>query len=423
MEVDKSKIQQNANLLASRGQFDKAIAEWKKLLIDSPADATVHNTIGDLYFKRQAISDAVEAYFQAGTAFQASGSALKAIAVYKKILKIDPTRYKVYHHLGDLNAERGLVNNAVSDYLALSKLYLKEGLIREALAVYRKIVNLDPTNLDARRRLADLCLQENLREEAVRTFLQLGKECVAQNRPNEAREAFELVLKIDPGNTSAERLLKNPHEVVPEDRPASASDTPATAGDRDRQHLLDEANRLINAGQLPEADAFLSDLLSANPGDPEVCRLLAMLHLRQGALAVALSEIQFLAEAAIRAEHYALAESMILEYLRADPACVALLELLGNLHDQSGSQAEAAVHYGRAIETLLEHPDPENPTRAAELYEKIVAIAPASPLVARFARVIEKAKPVLTSSADPVPATVLERPPVQEEGRSIDAVI
>ncbi len=90
MEADKSKVQQNANLFASRGQFDRAIAEWKKILIDSPSNGTIHNNIGDLHLKRNALG-AVEAYFQAGTALQSSGSALKAIAVYKKILKIDPT--------------------------------------------------------------------------------------------------------------------------------------------------------------------------------------------------------------------------------------------------------------------------------------------------------------------------------------------
>ena len=85
----------------------------EKILIDSPSDGTIHNNIGDLHLKRNALGEAVEAYFQVGTAFQSSGSALKAIAVYKKILKIDPTCYKVYLNLGDLNAERGLVNNAM----------------------------------------------------------------------------------------------------------------------------------------------------------------------------------------------------------------------------------------------------------------------------------------------------------------------
>ena len=375
MEADKGKVLQTANQLAAKGQFEKAIAEWKKLLTDSPNDGSVHNNIGDLHIKRNAVAEAIEAYLLAGGAFHASGSALKAIAVYKKILKLDPSRYSVYQQLGDLNAERGLVNNAVSDYLTLSKLYLKDGRTREALAVYRKIVDLDPTNLSARQRLAELCLQENFRDDAVKAYFHLGKECVAQDQIEQATKAYKTILKIDPGNAKAERLLKDPKTALQEvqvelSRRVGGSESP-----------LEQAQRQIESGEFDQAETVLSDLLSAQPGDPEVCRLLAMLHLRRGELAVALSEIQFLSEAAIRAEDYGLAESMILEYLKADPTCVPLLELLGSLYEHKGENAPAAIQYGKAMSALLEKPDPEAPDRPAELLTKIKALDPTSPMV------------------------------------------
>ena len=382
MEADKGKVLQNANQLAAKGQFEKAIAEWKKLLTESPSDGSVHNNIGDLQIKRNAITEAIEAYLLAGGAFHASGSALKAIAVYKKILKLDPSRYSVYQQLGDLNAERGLVNNAVSDYLTLSKLYLKDGRTREALAVYRKIVDLDPTNLNARQRLAELCLQENFRDDAVKAYFHLGKECVAQDQIEQAIKAYKTILKIDPGNAKAERLLKDPKTALQEvqvelSRRVGGSESP-----------LEQAQRQIEAGEFDQAETVLSDLLSAQPGDPEVCRLLAMLHLKRGELAVALSEIQFLSEAAIRAEDYGLAESMILEYLKADQTCVSLLELLGSLYEHKGEQSHAAIQYGKAMSALLEQPDPEAPDRPAELLTKIKALDPMSPMIAELSAVL-----------------------------------
>lgn len=403
MEADKNKILQSANLLAARGQFDKALAEWKKLLADSPNDGSIHNSIGDLHLKRNAPGEAIEAYLQAGAAFRAAGSALKAIAVYKKILKLDPTHYKAYHNLGQLNAERGLINNAVSDYLMLSKLYLEEGAIREALAVYRTIVNLDPGNLDAKRRLAELCFQENLRDEAIRTYLQLGREYVAQQQVEKAREVYSAVLKIDPNNDKAQRFLKDPFAALQDAELLMRSGASAFSTEADRHPSLEQAVRQINAGQYSEAEFLLSDLLSSQPGDPEVCRLLAMLHLKRGELTVALSEIQFLAEAAMRAEDYALAESMIQEYLRVDPRCVPLLELLGSVFEHKGERESAAVQYGRAIEVLLEQPDPELPTRAAELYEKIRTIAPVSQIATQLASRFSPASstPSSLAAADP----------------------
>lgn len=403
MEADKGKVLQTANQLAGKGQFDKAIAEWKKLLTESPNDGSVHNNIGDLHIKRNAVGEAIEAYLLAGAAFHASGSALKAIAVYKKILKLDPSRYSVYQQLGDLNAERGLVNNAVSDYLTLSKLYLKDGRTREALAVYRKIVDLDPTNLNARQRLAELCLQENFRDDAVKAYFHLGKECVAQDQIEQATKAYKTILKIDPGNAKAERLLKDPktalQEVQPElSRRVGGSESP-----------LEQAQRQIEAGEFDQAETVLSDLLSAQPGDPEVCRLLAMLHLKRGELPLALSEIQFLSEAAIRAEDYGLAESMILEYLKADQKCISLLELLGGLYEHKGESSPAAIQYGKAMAALLEHPDHEAPDRPAELLTKIKALDPTNPIITELSAALASphgAKPVSPPEAVKEQATI-----------------
>jgi tetratricopeptide (TPR) repeat protein len=401
LEADKGKVLQTANQLAAKGQFDKAIAEWKKLLTESSNDGSIHNNIGDLHIKRNAVAEAIEAYLLAGGAFHASGSALKAIAVYKKILKLDPSRYGVYQQLGDLNAERGLVNNAVSDYLTLSKLYLKDGRTREALAVYRKIVDLDPTNLNARQRLAELCLQENFRDDAVKAYFHLGKECVAQNQIEHATKAYKTILKIDPGNAKAERLLKDPHTALKEvqvelSRRVGGSESP-----------LEEAQRQMEAGEFDQAETVLSDLLGAQPGDPEVCRLLAMLHVKRGELAVALSEIQFLSEAAIRAEDYGLAESMILEYLKADHTCVSLLELLGSLYEHKGEHAAAAIQYGKAMSALLEQPDPEAPDRPAELLTKIKALDPTSPIISELSAALasprEAKKPELLFEAGSEP--------------------
>ena len=71
MAVDRRTVLQNAQLFASKGQYDAAIAEWRKLTSDSPADGTIFNSIGDLHLRRNAGGDAVTAFLQAATAFRA----------------------------------------------------------------------------------------------------------------------------------------------------------------------------------------------------------------------------------------------------------------------------------------------------------------------------------------------------------------
>jgi arylsulfatase A-like enzyme len=144
---------------------------------------------------------------QAANAFRAEGATLKAIATYKKILKLDPSQYDVFRYLGDLNVERGLLSSAVQDYLTLGKHYIKAGKGKAALDIYKKIVSQDPSNLDAQQRVAELCLQENRQDEATTVYLQLGRERSAQQRHAEAKDAYQAVLRIDPANSEAAQFI------------------------------------------------------------------------------------------------------------------------------------------------------------------------------------------------------------------------
>lgn len=407
MAVDRRTVLQNAQLFASKGQFDAAIAEWKKLTAESPTDGTIFNSIGDLHLKRNANAEAITAFLQAAAAFRTEGSTLKAIAAYKKILKVDPSRHEVYRHLGDLNAERGLLSSAVQDYLTLGKFYLKEGKSKEALDIYRRIVTQDPSNLDAQRQVAELCVQENLQDEAIKVYLQLGRERSAQQRLDEARDAYLAVSRLDPNNAEAKEILdmlkKGQGGGAPSPQPKPSGGTGTGVKQAEPGDLLGEATRRMEEGQYAGAEAMLTQLLSREPGNPQICQLLARLHLLQGNLNVALGEYRFLAGAALRAQDHPLADSLIQEYLNVEPNSVPMLELSGELYEEKGDGATAAEQYGRAVEILLEHPEPGMPTLPAELYEKVQALAPGSSIARKLASAFHSDQPAEAQPAESEP--------------------
>ncbi|HMU55936.1 MAG TPA: tetratricopeptide repeat protein, partial [Nitrospira sp.] len=401
MGIDRSRVLHSAQLFASKGQFDAAINEWRKLSVESPADGSIYNSIGELHLKRNASGEAVAAFLQAANAFRAEGATLKAIATYKKILKLDPSRYDIYRYLGDLNAERGLLSSAVQDYLTLGKYYLKERKTKEALEVYKKIVSQDPSNLDAQQRVAELCVQENMQDEATKVYLQLGRERSAQQRYSEAKEAYQSVLRIDPSNSEASQFIehfeKSGGDPTRFDRSGTA--TPAAGKSLEPMDLLAEARRRIEEKQFAGAEAILNQLLSKEPGNPQVCQLLARLHLHQGQLQIALGEYRFLAGAALRAQEYPQAEALIREFLTVEPNSVPLLELHGELYEEQGDLATAVLHYGKAVEVLLEHPEPGLPTLHEEIFEKIKQLAPDSPVVQRLDALLHGESPATESAA------------------------
>jgi len=396
--IDRSKVLHSAQLFASKGQFDAAISEWKKLSAESPGDGGIHNSIGELHLKRNATADAVASFIQAANAFRAEGATLKAIATFKKVLKLDPSRYDMYRFLGDLNAERGLLSSAVQDYLTLGKHYLKERKTKEALDIYKKIVSQDPSNLDAQQRVAELCLQENMQDEATKVYLQLGRERSGQQRYAEAKEAYESVLRIDPSNSEAKQYIE--HYKKTGGTPPKAT-APAAAHTGEPPDLLAEASRRIDEKQYAGAEAILNQMLTKEPGNPKVCQLLARLHLQQGHLQVALGEYRFLAGAALRAQDYPQAETLIREFLAIEPNSVPLLELHGELYEEKGDIEMAVQHYAKAIEVLLKTPEPGMPTLHEEIFEKVQSLSPESPVVKRLAALM---RGEASADAPPEPA-------------------
>lgn len=376
MGVDRRAIAQNAQALASKGQFDAAIAEWKKLLASSPADGAVHNSIGDLQLKRNASKDAIASFLRAAEIFRAEGATLKAIAAYKKVLKVDPRCLEIYQHLGDLNAERGLVSSAVADYATLARLLLKDGKPEKSLAVYRRILKLDPSNATMGKHAQELATRQKINLEQFLSQPDTGPIVGKSSGPQ------------------------------PEAKPVDPNS---------REGQLAEAVRQMDDGKYEGAESVLSQLLSREPGDPEVCQLLARLHLKKGELPIALNEYQFLAGAALRADDHQLAESLIQEYLQVDPSSVPLLEILGAVYEKRDDPQTAAEQYGKALQLLLENPDPDMPTLPAELYDRIKELAPNSELQQQFVAVFEpSAAP--EASAPPVEETPAEEPaPAKEE--------
>ncbi len=387
MPLDRSKILQQAQLLASKGQITEAIAEWKKLAAEAPSDGSIPNSIGDLYLKRNALSEASAAFFQAAKLFKAEGATVKAIATYKKVLKCDPTKYEVYRHLGDLNGERGLVSNAVQDYLTLAKQLIKERKPKDALVLYQKIVSLDPSNLSAQQRIAELCLQDNRQDEATEVYLQLGRERSMQGRHEEAKDAYLSVLRIDPKNNEAAQFVEGVKKggtiSIKAVKPGTADSAKTTSSPP--LGPLDEAIRRMEEKQYAGAEAILNQILSREPGNPQVCQLLARLHLQRGDLQVALGEYRFLAGEALRAQDLSLAETLIKEFLSAQPDSVPLLELNGELCERQNNHAAAAQQYARAVELLLVDPEPGMEGLHDELFEKVRLLSPDQEFVDRLA--------------------------------------
>lgn len=182
--------------------------------------------------------------------------------------------------------------------------------------------------------------------------------------------------------------------------------------------LLEDAITQMNAGKYGRSSAVLKELLALDPGNMEARRLFATLHLRLGSLLPARQAFESLANEALERQDYWLAESLLREYLAAGPRCVPFIEKLGSVYLEKGDALAAAEEFAKAIDILIEDPDPDRPALPAELYAKIRELAPASPPAFRLASLFDAQTGELVARAAVVPSPNSEdvlAPPVAIE--------
>jgi tetratricopeptide (TPR) repeat protein len=180
----------------------------------------------------------------------------------------------------------------------------------------------------------------------------------------------------------------------------------------------------MDENQYAGAEAILNQLLTREPGNPQVCQLLARLHLQRGDVQVALGEYRFLAGAALRAQDYPLAEALVSEFLAAEPNSVPLIELLAELFEEKGNPAAAAEQYAKAVELLLLHPEPGMESLHEELFEKVKVLAPDSDLVTRLTALMGGETPAESAaSGEPIVESVAETVAPDQETISLQPAV
>lgn len=196
-----------ARKFVDRGQIDKAVKEYLRIVQEDPKDVRVWLKIGDLYAKKGAKQEATDTYLKVARFYHDQGFFLKAVAVYKQILKLDPRQVGVIQKLAELYQQLGLMNDAMQHYESVAAHYHREGNTKAALATVQKLVELDPENIATRIKLAELYSKDRLVEEAATQFAVACDQLRKQDRQEDFLKVAERLLWHKPDNPELNREL------------------------------------------------------------------------------------------------------------------------------------------------------------------------------------------------------------------------
>src|SRR5881409_2259273 len=167
---NKAKVLQEAEKYVRQGKTASAIAEYLKVIKSDPADVLTLNTVGDLYLRQGKVGEATRYFAQVAESYTRNNFLLKAIAVYKKILRADPENIDINQTLASLLAKQGLHVDARSQYMHVAELLSKAGKTRDSVEAYEKVVELDPMSSAVQLKLAQIYLSEGNKEKALSHF-------------------------------------------------------------------------------------------------------------------------------------------------------------------------------------------------------------------------------------------------------------
>ncbi len=412
--VKREQILLEAEKLAARGKLDAAVREYRRALEQGPADTTTLNKLGDLLVRANRIDEAIDVYQRIAEHFASDGFFLKGIAIYKKINRLDPQRTDVYERLADLYFKQGLVVEGRQQLVTLADWFLRSRRLEDGIRSYRKLVELEPTNFQARAKLVDLLIQVGDVREVGLQIEALSRALLGRGMLDEAVKLCHRALELGP--SAADAIAPCVDALVTAGRPQDAANLAESAlrqGGQAAELRQALARALAEVGEHSRARTLLEELLSEVGENTRIVQLYGDVMLRGGEVSLAKDKILPAVDRLLAAGDRTRAEGLVKRLLRGAPGDIEVLERALKILDRrsdpdmvdtmEAALADAYFRAGRRSDALA-------------LYRRLHKREPDNRLFAR--RLNELGMPVdvpLTPPPKPVEDIPAPQPPAASE--------
>lgn len=196
--MDRTRIFEAAGKLAAKGQLDKAAREYQRILDEDPKDVRALQKLSEIWQKTGRAKESADLLLRVAESYSEQGFFLKAVAVYKQILKLVPDRIEVNQRLAQLYQQLGLVGDATQQYQVVVNHFDKQGNTKESLAALRKMVELDPDNIASQVKLGELYAREGLILDALNELRKASQYLKRNNRLDDYLRVLERMGQLAP---------------------------------------------------------------------------------------------------------------------------------------------------------------------------------------------------------------------------------
>jgi tetratricopeptide (TPR) repeat protein len=393
-------LQKAAQDFSVKGDYDNAIAAWKKILAVRE-DANTYNTIGDLYIKKREQNEALKYFTQAADKFKGDGFYEKAMAIYKKILNIVPYEVTALDSLADLYAKKGLSSNAVTYYLKAAEKFSRDKELDKSVDIYNKILRITPSDINIKIKIADSWLSKGLSEKAANEYAEIATDYLGRDEFDKSIEFFSKAIGLDPQNVAAFTGLSNLAEK--QNNVEQALEFAAKAlhfSQNDNDILLKYIQLAAKAGKPEDAKNTLVKLIASAPADIFYKKLLCKIYINEGQTGKAWEELHSFIDELLQDQNWVDAYELLEPFKESFPTPVkqrlvtvyrgkgdiesltAELKDLAKIYEDQGAAQNALGLYRELAELQPDNVSFKNKVEEMELFLDLkMPLSPAGPLL------------------------------------------
>lgn len=338
MAFNKAKALQEAEKSLAQGKTSQAIKLYLDIYSKDPADPTLLNTIGDLYLREKNLSEALKHFHKLAESYTQEGFTIKAIAIYKKISRLDANNVDVLVKTGELYTVQGLSREAREQFTQAVEFLRKKNQNDRAVEVFRKIVALDPDNPVYRAKFANFCEETGRKSDAASAYRESAEIAFRKGDLAGSETALGKASSLD--SKDPKILVLRARLALAKNQPAEAekilTSSPAVKSDRLAQKLLLES--YLGAKRLTEAKALVGEVFRANPAEFAPLETFARLCLEKSEYDTAVAPLSEASDALIQQKSTGPMMEILREIWTREPHHLPALELIYKVAEKTADE-------------------------------------------------------------------------------------
>jgi pilus assembly protein FimV len=195
---DRSEILRKAEEHRSQGRTRKAIREYEKVLAVDPQDIEVHARIAPLYIKAGRKDPARASLQRVIARYEKQGFTEKAIAMLRLALTVDPRDLAAHLRLADLHLGKAHTGDALRLLEEARRAFRSKRFLKQAIAVEEKILSFAPDDFRAQVSLVRLLWRAGRRREAGERLLRMESQWALRRNRTYWRKTRRLMCRHAP---------------------------------------------------------------------------------------------------------------------------------------------------------------------------------------------------------------------------------